>query len=192
MNCSCTHCSTASHAYTLLHFCITFTDQKHSPGTHRHTSGSSLDGWGGGADCRRSRPGEGAGRGHPSHPAKGYGGALGAPPLGFGAPSQKPALFALENPPKLLKNCNGSIITNPAFIFSMRRTTVHSFRKYDNDDKIHYTDTADTDGSLLSNYTDRRRLRRAQTRKVVEQRLGLSVYFEFSLFRWSCHALCHR
>ena len=51
------------------------------------TSGSSLDGWGGGggglkrggADCRRSRPGEGAGGGHPSRPARGYGGALEAP-----------------------------------------------------------------------------------------------------------------
>ena len=51
---------------------------------------------------------------------------------------QKPALFALENPPKL---CSESIITDPAFIFSMRCTTVHSFRKYDNDGKIHYIDT---------------------------------------------------
>ena len=44
------------------------------------SSGSSMDGWGGlkrgGADCRRSRPGEGAGGGHPSRPARGYGGAL--------------------------------------------------------------------------------------------------------------------
>ena len=36
----------------------------------------------------------------------------------------------------------------------MRRTTVHSFRKYDNDGKIHYTDTADTDDSLLTTLTD--------------------------------------
>ena len=39
-----------------------------------------MDGWGGlkrgGADCRRSRPGEGAGGGHPSRPARGYGGVL--------------------------------------------------------------------------------------------------------------------
>ena len=79
----------------------------------------------GGADCKRSRPGEGAGEGHPSRPARGYGGALEAPPSGSGAPPQKPALFALENPPKLRKNCNESIITDPAFIFSMRCTTVH-------------------------------------------------------------------
>ena len=52
----------------------------------------------GGADCRRSRPGEGAGGGHPSRPARGYGGALEAPPSGSGA---EPAHFALENPPKL-------------------------------------------------------------------------------------------
>ena len=39
----------------------------------------------GGADCRRSRPGEGAGEGHPSRPARGYGGALEAPPSGSGA-----------------------------------------------------------------------------------------------------------
>ena len=50
---------------------------------HRYghaSSGSSMDGWGGlkrgGADCRRSRPGEGAGGGHPSRPARGYGGVL--------------------------------------------------------------------------------------------------------------------
>ena len=72
---------------------------------------------------------------------RGYGGALEASPSGSGAVPQKPALFALENPPKLRNNCNESIITDPAFIFSMRRTTVHSFRKYDNDGKIHYTDT---------------------------------------------------
>ena len=34
-----------------------------------------MDGWGGlkrgGVDCRRSRPGEGAGGGHPSRPARG-------------------------------------------------------------------------------------------------------------------------
>ena len=73
-----------------------------------YTSGSSLDGWGGGgglkrggADCRRSRPGEGAGEGHPSRPARGYGGALEAPPSGSGALPQKPALFALENYAKL-------------------------------------------------------------------------------------------
>ena len=71
----------------------------------------------GGADCRRSRPGEGAGGGHPSRPARGY-----------GAPPQKPALFALENPPKLR---NESIITDPAFIFSMRRTTVHCIVYYE-------------------------------------------------------------
>ena len=76
----------------------------------------------GGADCRQSCPGEGAGGGHPSRPARGYGGALEAPPSGSGAPPQKPVLFALENPPKLR---NESIITDPAFIFSMRCTTVH-------------------------------------------------------------------
>ena len=92
------------------------------------TSGSSLDGWGGGglkrggADCRQSRPGEGAGVGHPSRPARGYGGELEAPPSGSGAEPQKPALFALVNPPK---QRNERIITDPAFIFSMRRTTVH-------------------------------------------------------------------
>ena len=81
------------------------------------TSGSSLDGWGGGgglkrggADCRRSRPGEGAGGGHPSRPARGYGGALETPPWGSGAPPQKPALFAL---PKLRKNCKTPIATCP-------------------------------------------------------------------------------
>ena len=44
------------------------------------SSGSSMDGWGGlkrgGAGCRRSRPGEGAGGVPPSRPARGYGGAL--------------------------------------------------------------------------------------------------------------------
>ena len=82
------------------------------------TSGSSLDGWGGGlkrggADCKRSHPGEGAGGGHPSRPATGYGGALEAPLSGSGAPPQKPALFALENPPKLRKNCKTPIATCP-------------------------------------------------------------------------------
>ena len=42
-----------------------------------------------------SRPGEGAGGGHPSRPARGHGGALEAPPSGSGAPPQKPTLFAL-------------------------------------------------------------------------------------------------
>ena len=41
----------------------------------------------GGADCRRSRPGEGAGGGHPSRLARGYGGALEAPPWGSGPAS---------------------------------------------------------------------------------------------------------
>ena len=39
-----------------------------------------MEGWGwlkrGVADCRRSHPREGAGGGHPSYPARGYGGAL--------------------------------------------------------------------------------------------------------------------
>ena len=55
------------------------------------------------------------GGGHLSCSARGYGGALEAPPSGSGADHQKPALFALENPPKLR---NESIITDPAFIFS--------------------------------------------------------------------------
>ena len=48
----------------------------------------------------RSRPGEGAGGGHISRPARGYGegggggGALDTPPSGSGAESQKPTLFA--------------------------------------------------------------------------------------------------
>ena len=36
LNCSCTLCSTAPHAYTLLHISITLTEQNYSPGTHRH------------------------------------------------------------------------------------------------------------------------------------------------------------
>ena len=51
----------------------------------------------GGADCRRSCPGEGAGGGHPSRPARVYGGALEAPPSGSGVEPQMPALFALKN-----------------------------------------------------------------------------------------------
>ena len=70
------------------------------------TSGSSLDGWGGGGggggaekgrgDCRRSRPGEGA-----DTPPAQLGGMVQAPRSGSGAEPEKPALFALENPPKL-------------------------------------------------------------------------------------------
>ena len=56
------------------------------------TSGSSLDGWGGGggglkggeADSKRSRPGEGAGGGHPSRPARGYGERWKLPHRGLG------------------------------------------------------------------------------------------------------------
>ena len=45
-------------------------------------------------------PGEGAGGGHPSRPARGYGGALQAPPS---AEPQKPTLFALKKLQKLRK-----------------------------------------------------------------------------------------
>ena len=41
----------------------------------------------------------------------------------------------LENPPNLRNNCN---------MCSMRRTTVHSFRKYDNDSKTHYISYSST------------------------------------------------
>ena len=52
-------------------------------------------GQGVGRSRRRSRPGEGAGGGHPSSPARG---ALQAPQV-CGAEPQKPTLFALK-PPK--------------------------------------------------------------------------------------------
>ena len=67
-------------------------------------------GAGGGAQVRvwqgvgqswmRSRPGEGAGGGHPSCPAR-----------GSGALPQKPTLFALKTPPKVRKNCSKNVIT---------------------------------------------------------------------------------
>ena len=79
----------------------------------------------GGADCRRSRPGRVREEGTPPAQQGGMGERWKLP--------QKPALFALENPPKLRKNCNENIITDPAFIFSMCRTTVHSFTLTDAD-----------------------------------------------------------
>ena len=64
-----------------------------------------------GQSWRRSRPGEGAGGGHPSRPARGSGGALQAPPAGSGAEPQKPTLVALKTPPKVRKNCSKNVIT---------------------------------------------------------------------------------
>ena len=76
----------------------------------RHSGADPGIGSGGGAQVRvwqgvgqswrRSHPGEGAGGGHPSRPARGSGGALQAPPAGSGAEPQKPTLFALKTPPK--------------------------------------------------------------------------------------------
>ena len=64
----------------------------------------------------------------------GYGGALEAP-RGLGpSPRSQPILLW-----KTLQNY-AETDPDPAFIFSMCRTTAHSFRKYDNDGKIHYTD----------------------------------------------------
>ena len=86
----------------------------------------------GGTDCGRGRPGEVREGGTPSALL----GGMGEPHRGLGR-SPRNQLFLRW---KTLQN-----YAHPAFIFSMRRTTVHSFRKYDNDGKIHYTDTADTD-----------------------------------------------
>ena len=122
---------------------------------HLLTSGSSLDGWGGGegggglkrgeTDCGRGRPGEVREGGTPSALLGGMGEHWKLPHRGLGR-SPRNQLFLRW---KTLQN-----YADPAFIFSMRRTTVHSFRKYDNDGKIHYTDTADTDDSLLTTLTD--------------------------------------
>ena len=75
-----------------------FLFSKSTPSYDTDAQGRSIEKQTGPATVKiQKKPRGGCGRGAPSRPAGGYGGALEAPPSGSGAPPQEPTLFDTKN-----------------------------------------------------------------------------------------------